>query len=97
MNAGQWQAIFTDMAGTGCVCSDPGVALRVVAYCKDQQNCLDTRTLAPIPCGTLCPTIHHIDAVVPGCSAVLAAGQYEVTFNAYIDGTGVTQCFWNVR
>ncbi len=95
VNAGQWQANFTDMAGTGCVCGDPGVALRVVAYCKDQQNCLDTRTLAPIPCGTLCPTIHHIDAVVPQCGAVLAAGQYEVTFNAYIDGTGVTQCFWN--
>ena len=35
---GQWQAAFNDLAGTGCVCDDPNVALRVQAFCKAQAS-----------------------------------------------------------
>lgn len=92
---GGWHALFADLAGTMCVCGDPNVALRVVARCKSDPTCLDTRTLLPIPCYGACPTISHIQTVTPPCAAVLAAGEYYVTFNAYIDGAGVTQCLWN--
>jgi PKD repeat protein len=91
---GAWEALFSDLTGTGCICNDPAVPLRVVAQCKSDPTCMDTKTLLPIPCQVACPTIDHIDVHVPSCDEVVASGGYHVVFRAYINGSGVTACYW---
>lgn len=93
---GTWTAQFDDLANTGCVCNDPNVAMRVRAFCKADPDCLDTATLIPIPCAPYgCPTIDHIEAVIPECSAVIDASGYEVTLTAVIDGPPPTLYIWS--
>ena len=93
---GQWQATFNDLTGTGCVCNDPNVALRVQAFCKADPDCADNQTLIPIPCQPYpCPTIDQINVAVPNCEQVLMAGGWDVNFSAAITGTGVTNYVWS--
>jgi hypothetical protein len=77
-------------------CASPSYPITVRANCADpNQSCSDYKTLAEIPCQAACPTIDHIDAVIPSCANVAAANGWNVTFQAYINGAGVTTCLWD--
>lgn len=93
---GMWEASFSDLSGTGCICDDPNVALRVSAQCKADPTCLDTETLIPIPCQPYgCPEVDHIETQIPNCEQVLQDGGWNVHFKAVINGSGVTNYIWS--
>lgn len=93
---GSWEANFTDMSGTNCICDDPNVALRVTAFCKADPNCLDNETLIPIPCNPYpCPEIDHIEMELPDCNQALQENGWNVRFKAVINGSGVTNYVWS--
>jgi hypothetical protein len=96
--AGAWQAIFTgdDLKSTNCIeCGNFSYPITVQASCADPGSLCTpvTLPLKEIPCASACPTISQIVADVPPCSS--DAGGWNVTFDAYINGSGVTTCLWN--
>ncbi len=97
---GAWETTFTEaeIKLAGCLkCGDPNYPITVRANCADpNSNCSDLKTFSSIPCETACPTITHIEADIPTCDEVLAAGGWNVTFNAQISNLlGVGKYIWN--
>jgi hypothetical protein len=98
--AGDWETVFSEqeIKLARCLrCEDPQYSITVRAHCAQTgQECSDYREFATIACTpTPCPKVKSIEATVPPCDQVRAAGAYEVSFTAEISGSGVTTCSWN--
>jgi hypothetical protein len=96
---GAWSTVFTEteLKTAGCLqCASSSYPITVRANCADtNESCSDYKVLPEIPCQAACPTIDHIDAAIPSCASVAAANGWNVTFQAYINGSGVTTCLWD--
>lgn len=99
VTGGQWQTVFSEqeIKVAGCrECGSPSYPITVQAFCADpNENCSDSKVLSQIPCGAECPTIDHVEADIPPCDEVVAAGGWSVMFEASITGIGVIGCLWN--
>jgi PKD domain-containing protein len=98
VSGGKWETVFNEqeLKIAGCrECGSPSYPITVRVHCADPgSSCGDSKVFSQIPCQTACPTIQSIQADIPSCDEVVAAGGWTVAFSAPINGTGVTYCLW---